>query len=1103
MPPQPVCVAQPSGTISWWRGEGNTNDSVGTNNGSLIGGATYAPGKVGQAFSFNGTTAAVDIPDSDSLDVTNQFTLAAWVNPTVVPAYPNGALVISKVGGLSNLNGFQMAITNISGQNQIWCGFNQAGGPWAQFSHTGGRVNPGEWTYIACTYDDNAISLYVNGQPVGAAGVGHHTVANTSSHVKIGSDDVGQQFYSGLIDEPMIAGRALSGTELLAIYDAGSAGICPACAPPPSGMVSMWAAENNPFDSLGRNNGVLTNGTTFTSGILGQAFSFDGVDDYVEIPDSPSLDVTRISMSFWFKINQLNRIHELVNKFGPEGSNTIAYGAEIGGNNRVCFRISTDGTLAGLTDLCSTTTLTTDTWYHFAGTYDGSDMKLYINGINEGSVSKSGDIFVSTQNLKLGSYGYHGWFLNGALDEVSVFNRSLSGAEIQAIHNARGAGFCSTCTPAPVGLASWWSGDGIASDIRGFDNGIAEGALTFTAGKVAQGFNFDGSSADIRIPASSGLDVGVRSGMTIDMWIKPTTVTNNPLAEWGSGVTGAHFWLGGSEVPGNLYINLTDTGGNFHVLQSAGGVIAPNEWQHVAMTYDKASGIATLYRNGSIVAGPTNLGSFTPRTNSDLYLGYRVSPAYRFGGLMDEVELLDRALTAEEIQRIVNAGSAGKCKPTAATPPSGQISWWAGDGDGRTLTSTGYNALLYNGANFRVGKVGQAFNFDGIDDYLEVAGNIGSFGGDPFSIELWMRSSNVGNGAYVIGKSYPDGGTGWDIRLHDQKIRLEGTDGWAPSYNWESDQSVTPNAWHHLAVSANASQISVYIDGVLKGTTPRGVISSSPNPFRIGFTTNYGGTPFNGLMDEIALYDRALTLTEVQSIYNAGFAGKLKQEATLVPGMRARGTKRSAVVTNVTIGDATVSFPSVTANGVTHEIPLDPVVLPPLPLRTLGLTYDIATSAQYTDPLTLCFHLPSFTTTEFATLRILHLENGGWVDVTSHRQRTRPLCAVGLTSLSPFAIVTTAPTAAELSIAGRVVTAEGRGIRGAFVTVTGTGGDVRNVATGNLGRYVVDGLNAGETYIVTVRSRRFTFAQPTRVITLNDNVTDADFIGSSGTGREQ
>ncbi len=84
------------------------------------------------------------------------------------------------------------------------------------------------------------------------------------------------------------------------------------------------------------------------------------------------------------------------------------------------------------------------------------------------------------------------------------------------------------------------------------------------------------------------------------------------------------------------------------------------------------------------------------------------------------------------------------------------------------------------------------------------------------------------------------------------------------------------------------------------------------------------------------------------------------------------------------------------------------------------------------------------------------------------------------------------------------MTGEGRGIRGARVTVTGNSlASPITVTTGVNGRYTIPGLTAGETYVVTVSARRFFFEAPSRVITLNDNVTDADFIGSAGTGREQ
>ena len=94
------------------------------------------------------------------------------------------------------------------------------------------------------------------------------------------------------------------------------------------------------------------------------------------------------------------------------------------------------------------------------------------------------------------------------------------------------------------------------------------------------------------------------------------------------------------------------------------------------------------------------------------------------------------------------------------------------------------------------------------------------------------------------------------------------------------------------------------------------------------------------------------------------------------------------------------------------------------------------------------------------------------------------------------------PTASGVSVSGRVTTADGRGIRGAIVTVTGNSLSTPiNVATGVNGRYLVEGLTAGETYVVTIRSRRFVFANPSRIFTLNDNVIDVDFVADPGTTR--
>ena len=111
-----------------------------------------------------------------------------------------------------------------------------------------------------------------------------------------------------------------------------------------------------------------------------------------------------------------------------------------------------------------------------------------------------------------------------------------------------------------------------------------------------------------------------------------------------------------------------------HPLSSAAGLLATNVFQHVAATYDKATGNAVLYLNGAVVA-QQSLGIFTPLTTGDLYFGLRPydgGAGTRFIGLMDEVSLYNRALSAAQIQAIYNAGSAGKCAvPIITSQPRG------------------------------------------------------------------------------------------------------------------------------------------------------------------------------------------------------------------------------------------------------------------------------------------------------------------------------------------------------------------------------------------------------------------------------------------------
>jgi hypothetical protein len=232
----------------------------------------------------------------------------------------------------------------------------------------------------------------------------------------------------------------------------------------------------------------------------------------------------------------------------------------------------------------------------------------------------------------------------------------------------------------PSGLVALWSGEGDGSDSAGRNN-AALTDVAFAEGKVGQAFSLNGTSSSIKIPASSALNVGEGPGLSILAWIKPSDVDQeHPIVEWnngaGSWATQLHLsnvrWEG-AFGPGELIANIVDTSGRWHPIGSASGAIVPNVFQHVALTYDKGSGVGMIYCNG-VVLSRRNLGSFTPQTSYDLYLGRRPSPAgeaWRFAGLMDEIAIFNRALSASEIQAICTEQNHGEPLPPPPAPTPG------------------------------------------------------------------------------------------------------------------------------------------------------------------------------------------------------------------------------------------------------------------------------------------------------------------------------------------------------------------------------------------------------------------------------------------------
>ena len=850
----PVCTPPASGLVSWWQGEGSASDWTGSNNGVLEGGVGFAAGEVGQAFTFNGTNADVRVPASTSLNVglADGFTIETWINPAdITQRRP----LLEWNDGKFGVN-FSLADGAGAGPGSLFIDVKDTGLHDHFFSTPGGLIASNVWQHVAVTYirsTGNTV-LYLNGLALVQATLGAftpRTIGDLYFGLRPYDGGAGARFV-GLMDEVSLYSRALSAAEIQALYNASSAGKCVTGTPP---FISTQPADQ-------------------TVGM------------------------------------------------GGTGTFSVA----VGGTPPLSYQWRFNGTnLAGATSLML---VLANVQFPNAGIYS-----VVVTNL-AGSVTSSNAQLMVTPSLP--------------------------------------------CAPLPAGLVAWWRGEGDASDSTGTNNGVLEGGVGFAAGEVGQAFTFNGTNADVRVPASVSLNVGLADGFTIETWINPADITQGrQVAEWNNGTFGVTFAVADSSGagPGCLFISVKDTSLKDHYFSAAAGLLVSNLWQHVAATYVQSNGNTVLYING-VPRAQVTLGVFTPRTIGDLYFGVRPSQEggpRRFVGLMDEVSLYNRALTAAEIQAIYNASSAGKCltgtppfisaQPASQTvtigstvaftvtaggtpplsyhwcfdgtnlagasssalvltnvqlanagsysvvvtnlagsatssnaqltvfpasacvpAPSGLVSWWRAEGDASDSLRTN-NGVLEGGVGFAAGEVGQAFTFNGTNADVRVPAsaslNVGL--ADGFTIETWINPADITQGRQVV--EWNNGSFGVTFAVADAAgagpgslfISVKDT-GYKDHFVSTAAGLLVSNLWEHVAatyVRSNGNTV-LYINGVPRAQATLGVFTPRTiGDLYIGVRPYDGGPRrFAGLMDEVSLYNRALSATEISAIYSAGSAGK-------------------------------------------------------------------------------------------------------------------------------------------------------------------------------------------------------------------------------------
>ena len=733
------------GLIGYWSfddesGTVATDHSGNGNDGTLQGDPTWTNGKKGGALDFDGSDDYVDL----ATQIPNQTngTYSAWIKYS---GSGNSAVFGTSGGNPSYIFLFFNADNIFVGDNAS----SQVSWPFspADFTDT--------WKLLTLVKSGSTLTLYVDGVSQGSRSMTNITPVD---YIGTGQTGGGDYHFNGQIDDLRIYNRALTSTDIQALYNSGTAQRKTVSE---TNLIGHWtfddASGDTATDSSGNNNtGTLQGDTTWTNGKKGTALSFDGDEDYVELSDSGfKASDTAITITAWVKPESIGVYRKILEH---NLNSCFLFDVNINGNPR--FNVCTHD------DSVEDTSTVLQDWTHLAGVAtENGQVALYVNGELVGTTVTTTFSEISTSGIAIGSdrRGTLSEF-DGAIDDVRIYNTALSPEEIKTLYNETHITINSSQNNKLTdGLVGLWSFDG--PDIA-----------------ITQG----GGGADYTVSGAGD------------------SAFNGDYYEYGTNEGHPTYRLDDGHWISNSF----------------------DEWY--------------------------------------LALDEEVSMCPGYYSVDDTITGTWDTICSSGPAPTVTAGSGGGS--TTAYDRSGN----ANDG---TLT---------NGPTPDRGIIGQALRFDGADDYVSVADDSSlDFGAiTDFSASVWIKytsSATDYTGVVVKAESTDPPWDGWQLVLVGDTIAAEIGDGSSVigvSQGLQGSTDLSDGNWHFLTLVAERSTdyIRLYVDGVQEASVSNSVIGNdNDNTASVLVGTERTSVLFfDGLIDNVRMYNRALSASEVMQLYRLG-----------------------------------------------------------------------------------------------------------------------------------------------------------------------------------------------------------------------------------------
>ncbi len=885
-----------TGPVGYWKfddGTGTSAKDATTNaNNGTISGATWQNEDQcisGKCLYFDGSNDNVTVANTSNRIIPNgAFSLSLWFKLT--ESTTGAGQIYSLINNDTfNTSGFRFGVDNTSGgygcgnggvpKVLFWA--TESGGTGSLCSST--SITQGQWYNVVVVYTGSTGTMYLNGTSV-ATSSSMSIVSNTNT-IQIGTAIGGKRYFNGPMDEIKIYNQALTAAQVQANYAAKAAESATVLGANTqnnnalsNGLVGYWKMDESSWtqncstatatDSSGNsNNGIScpsTTGPTTASGKYGNAGSFDGSDDYVSVTNTTSINLSgNFTISAWVNPTSVGSLNEVISKEGT----SAGYYMWIDSNRKIRVGFNT-----GASEATSTNAISLSTWSHIVGTWDGTNLRIYINGALDKTTAGSSNPAATTNALSIGAYRDGTSRFTGKIDEARVYNRALSPDESSQLY---------TFAPGPT---SYWKLDEKAgttiNDSSGNGNGgtLTTGASgnqttstqAWKSGKYGAALNFDGSDDYVDIAKTWTV---TNDNITVSAWIYDTGDRTSDIIFDGSAGRVA------MEVASSNLGCLTNNDA-----WKTGGTIPANQWTYVSCVFDGTN--MNGYINGVLAFSTADNAPSADITA--MTISGNTNHAFEFPGLIDDVKLYSYARTSGQIVEDMNGGH-----PLGGSPVGSPVGYWKFNEGADNTCSGGTNDACNSGSagsaldgaqtNMSVpatstsgwtqaGKFGKALNFDGTDDYIQVSNTTALHPSSAITVTGWVRRSTIGT-VDVIAATSTILGNDWWLDISSDKARF-GIKVGSTLYFPSGTTTIAANTWYHIAGVYDGETASVYVNGILDGsdTTPSGAMTTTSQNMRIGAYSDSVSlnSPFGGQLDEVKLYNTALTADQIKIDMNQG-----------------------------------------------------------------------------------------------------------------------------------------------------------------------------------------------------------------------------------------